>query len=168
MDQQVVEAIKIKYSQKKKAERQAKFDLLKEIAVKQAELLRTINVDHLNTLANFIMTKAEPKVFWLPTQHTDVSRQLLEESAAALQQQAQAIVIEPQTVDEQQLADMEDDDSKHPDSKGDEAHGGSAEQDGDAPVETSAAVNGDGGQDDADGEAPAAQTDATEPEAVDV
>lgn len=127
IDQVVIEGVKKKFQEQKRAERARKLELLREIAAKQAELLQTVNVEHYNSLTHFILTKAEPRVFWLPREHTEATLTMVEESAAEMRAKGQTIVIEPEPVDEKQLAQMdaeaEDGDHQHTAN----GHGGDAE-----------------------------------------
>jgi len=75
-------------------------EVQREITVKELELLKLNLETHYTRMTNFIRTRAEPTLFWLPAIHCEESRTVQEETRAAIEHKIESL-------NEQFTADME-------------------------------------------------------------
>jgi len=75
-------------------------EVQREITVKELELLKLNLETHYTRMMNFIRTRAEPTLFWLPAIHCDESRTVQGETRAAIEHKIESL-------NEQFNADME-------------------------------------------------------------
>jgi len=93
-------------------EKEAEADAKAEAKEMQA-LQRRLEL-HYSSMKNFIRTRAEPTIFYLPAKHNDMSQTQLEETRAAISQKIASLKVHlqaaPASVDEEEDEDGEDGD----------------------------------------------------------
>merc|ERR1711865_620380 len=90
-------------------EKEAEADAKAEAKEMQA-LQRRLEL-HYSSMKNFIRTRAEPTIFYLPAKHNDMSQTQLEETRAAISQKIASLKVHlqaaPASVDEEEDEDGE-------------------------------------------------------------
>jgi len=66
-------------------------EVQREITAKELELLKLNLENHYTRMMNFIRTRSEPTLFWLPSVHCDQSRALQEETRAAIEHKIESL-----------------------------------------------------------------------------
>jgi len=96
---------------KQRTENQAKMNQLdKAIEAKELVLLRKRLEDHYKLMMNFIRTKAEPTIFYLPAKHIKSTEAMLEDTRSAIKRKIASLKIElqPSPDDDDENASPED------------------------------------------------------------
>merc|ERR1719217_889986 len=75
----------------------------KQIEEKAMLLLQKRLENHYSLMMNFIRTKAEPTIFYLPAKHTKDTEAMLEETRAALHHKIDSLKVQLQPVTDEQV-----------------------------------------------------------------
>merc|ERR1719464_1339757 len=88
------------FEQQKKEEEAKVKELDKAIQEKELLLLQKRLEEHYSLMMNFIRTKAEPTIFYLPAKHTTETEQMLEETRTAIKHKIASLQVHLQSVPE--------------------------------------------------------------------
>jgi len=105
-DKQHVIELKKRQFDTQKQEEESKAALIdKRIEEKELLLLRKRLEGHYALMMNFIRTKAEPTIFYLPAKHNKTTEKMLEETRAAIKHKIEHLKVQLQPVDAETAAD---------------------------------------------------------------
>eukprot|EP00914_Ancora_sagittata_P003094 GHVO01006432.1.p1 GENE.GHVO01006432.1~~GHVO01006432.1.p1 ORF type:complete len:104 (-),score=14.82 GHVO01006432.1:267-554(-) len=78
----------------------------REITLKETQLLRLNLETHYKRMAQFIRTRAEPTIFWMPAEHNERTQLLQDETAAQIESKIKHLVthLPEATVEEKEEA----------------------------------------------------------------
>lgn len=85
VSRELAEARRQEYLSQKEQDRELVRSLRQQIAEKDAELLKAKLKSHYAHMAAFVRTRHEPSIFWMPSKHNSVTRELQETTALEIQ-----------------------------------------------------------------------------------
>merc|ERR1740123_2382558 len=84
------------YDRQKRGEEQKGVQIEKSIEEKEMQLLQRRLESHYSLMMNFIRTKAEPTIFYLPAKHTSDTEAALEETRSAIKHKIASLKVQLQ------------------------------------------------------------------------
>jgi len=90
------------FEQQMKEDQEKVAEIEKQLAAKEVLLLQRVLESHYSNMMNYIRTKAQPTIFFLPAKHTKDTEKQLEETRSAIKNKIASIKVQLQQEDEEE------------------------------------------------------------------